>query len=157
MQSEAPAQLTNVPPRPTCQAGALALFGGGPDCQDRWNAYNQAVQQRKIEELQLYVNHQKELASSQATAPLQQQIADLNKLVSDQQAQVKKMQEQMQADATAALQAKAAAHTQGLEYGAGIGVGATLVLFAVIFGIKKMMSNFTVTKKPQAQGAAAGK
>ena len=67
------------------------------------------------------------------------------------------MQEQMQADATAGLQAKAAAHTQGLEYGAGIGVGATIVLFAVILGLKKMMSNSTVTKKPQAQGAAAAK
>ena len=156
-QSQPPVQVTNIPPKPTCMPQALTIFGGGPACQDRWNAYNQAVQQRKVEELQLYVNRQKELASSQATAPLQQQIADLNKLVTDQQAQVKKMQEQIQADATAALQAKAAANTEGLEFGAGIGVGATLVLFAVIFGIKRAMSNFTVTKKPQAQSAAAGK
>jgi hypothetical protein len=132
---------------------ALTIFGGGPECQDRWNAYNQAVEQRKTEELQLYVNRQKDMAA----APLQQQIADLNKFVSDQQAQVKKVQEQMQSEATAALQAKAAAHTQGLEYGAGIGVAGTLVVFAVIFGIKRAMSNFTVTKKPQAQSAAAGK
>jgi hypothetical protein len=160
-QSQAPAQLTNVPPKPTCSPAALTIFGGGPDCQDRWNAYNQAVQQRTREELQLYVNRQKDLAS----APLQQQIADLNKLVADQQGQLKKMSEQMQADAleaksaeaAAVVQAKAAARTQGLEYGAGIGVGASLVLFAIIFGIKRAMSNFTVTKKPQAQGAAVGK
>jgi flagellar biosynthesis chaperone FliJ len=42
------------------------------------------------------VNRQKELASQQATAPLQQQIADLNKLISDQQAQIAKLQQQMQ-------------------------------------------------------------
>jgi hypothetical protein len=152
-QSQAPVQLTNIPPKPTCMPQALTIFGGGPECQDRWNAYNQAVEQRKTEELQLYVNRQKEMAA----APLQQQIADLNKLVTDQQAQVKRMQEQMQGEATAAQQAKASAHTEGLEYGAGIGMSATLVLFAVVFGIKRAMSNFTVTKKPQAQGAAAGK
>jgi hypothetical protein len=129
---------------------ALTIFGGGPECQDRWNAYNQAVQQREREELQLYVNRQKELATSQATAPLQQQIADLT-------TQIKKMQEQMQADNTAAMQARTAAHTQGLEYGAGMGVGGTLLLFAVIFGLKKIVSSFTITKKPQAQGAAAGR
>ena len=60
-------------------------------CADLCNAYNQALQQRQREELQLYVNRQKELASSQATAPLQQQIADLNKLVTDQQEQIKKL------------------------------------------------------------------
>ena len=151
-QSQATVQLTNIPPKPTCMPQALTIFGGGPECQDRWNAYNQAVQQRKVEELQLYVNRQKDMAA----APLQQQIADLNKIVTDQQGQVKKLQEQMQVDATAALEAKAAAHTQGLQYGAGIGMGATLVLFAVILGIKRTMSNFTVTKKPHAQATAAG-
>src|SRR5215510_13960591 len=83
----------------------------------------------------------KELATSQAVAPLQQQITDLT-------AQIKKMQEQMKADANAALQGQATAHTQGLEYGAGIGVSSTLVLFALIFGIRRLTSNFTVTKKP---------
>jgi hypothetical protein len=135
---------------------ALTIFGGGPECQDRWNAYNQAVQQRANEELQLYVNRQKDLASAQAVAPLQQQIVDLNKLVSDQQTQVKKMQEQMQADATAALQAKTAAHAQGMEYGAGIGVGASLVVYALFFGVKRVMGNFTVIKRPQSQAATFG-
>src|SRR6266581_9721241 len=87
-QTAAPVQLTNVPPKPTCNAAALPLFGGGPVCQEQWNSYNQAVQQRAREEIQLYVNRHKDLASQQATAPLQQQIADLNKLVSDQQAQI---------------------------------------------------------------------
>jgi hypothetical protein len=165
-QSAAPIQLTTVPPKPTCNPEALAIFGGGPDCQDRVNAYNQAVQQRTREELQLYVNRQKELASKQATAPLQQQVADLNKLASDQQAQIKKLSDQIQADAAAALQAKTddtnatlqaknTAHTTGLEQGAGIGVGATLVLLGLIFSIKRFTGNFTVTKKPQAKAASA--
>src|ERR1700730_11130389 len=55
MQS-APVQLTQMPTRPTCNPSAFS----GADCQDRWHLYNQAAHQ--------------------ATAPLQQQIEDLNKL-----------------------------------------------------------------------------
>jgi len=66
---------TQVPPKPTCHL----FFSTGP-CADMWRNYNQALAQRQREELQLYVNRQKALASSNATAPLQQQIADLNKL-----------------------------------------------------------------------------
>jgi hypothetical protein len=150
-QSQAPAQLTNIPPTPSCNPAAI--FGDSRDCQDRWNIYNQAVQQRRQEELQLYVSRQKELAS----APLQQQISDLNKLVGDQQSQITKLHEQIQSDVRAAMQAKASAHTEGLENGTGIGVGGALLLFAVFFGIKRVMNNFTVTKKPQAQAAIAGK
>lgn len=163
MQVQAPVQLTQVPPKPSCNPNSIFT---GTDCQDRINLYNQAVQQRTREELQLYVSRQKELASSQATAPLQQQIADLNKLVSDQQGQIKKLGDQIQSDATAALQqtqtastaalqAKTAAHTQGLEQGAKIGVGAALVLFGLIYAVKKLMGNFTVTKKPQTRAASA--
>jgi hypothetical protein len=153
MQSAAPEQLKQVTPRPT------------------WRNYNQTVLQRtreelQREELQLYVDRQKELASTQATAPLQQLIADLNKLATDQQAQIKKLSDQIQADSTAALQAKSdyatallhaktAAHTEGLQQGAGIGVGATLLLFGLIFGIRRLTRKFTVTKKPQARAASA--
>ncbi len=165
MQVQAPVQLTQVPPKPTCNPNNIF---NGSDCQDRINLYNQAVQQRTREELQLYVSRQKELASSQATAPLQQQITDLNKLVSDQQGQIKKLGDQIQADATAALQqtqaastaalqAQTAAHTNGLQQGAGIGVAVSLLLYAVVYGIKKLTSSFAVTKKPQAQAAATGK
>jgi len=158
-QSAAPAQLTQVPPKPTCNP--LNIFTG-TDCQDRINLYNQALQQRQREELQLYVNRQKDLAS----APLQQQIADLNKLVTDQQQQIKKLGDQMQAEATAdqqqtqansaaALKAKADAHREGLQYGGGIGAGATLVLFGLVFGIGKLMQNFSGSKKPQSRAASA--
>src|SRR6266852_6798849 len=129
MQSDTPVQLTQVPPKPTC----TQIFNTG-SCADLWRDYNQAVQQRTREELQLYVRRQKELASSQATAPLQQQIADLNKLVTDQQGQIKKLGDQMQAEATAdqqqtqatsaaALKAKSDARREGMEYGGGIGAG----------------------------------
>jgi hypothetical protein len=111
-----------------------------------------------MERLQLYVNRQKELASSQATAPLQQQIADLNKLVTDQQAQIKKLQDQMQSDSATAQQqiqiASATARTAGLEQGAGIGMGSALLLFGLVFGIRKLTRSFTVTKKPQARAAS---
>jgi len=151
MQSESPVQLTQVPPKPTCIPNALF---SSATCNDLWNAYK-ASQQRAREELQLYVNRQKDLASSQATAPLQQQIAELNKLMADQQGQIKKLHDQIQADAVAALQAKSAAHSQGLQQGAGIGVGASLVLFGVVYGIKKLLGGFTVTKKAQARAASA--
>ena len=154
-QSAVPVQLIQVPPKPTCNP--LNIFSGR-DCQGIINTYNQALQQRQREELQLYVNRQKDLAS----APLQQQIADLNKLVTDQQEQIKKLGEQMQAEATAdqqqaqansaaALQAQTAAHREGMEYGGGIGAGAVLLLFGLVFGVK----NFSVTKKPQTRAASA--
>jgi len=154
-QSAAPVQLTQVPPKPKCNAAALPLFGGGPVCQDQWDAYNQAVQQRTREELQLYVNRQKDLAASQATAPLQQQVADLNKLVSDQQLQIKKLGDQIQADAAAALQTRAddanatlQAKRTGLAQGAGYGAGGMLVVLVLIYGIRRFTSNFTVVKRP---------
>ncbi len=162
-QSASPRQLTQVPPKPTCNPNNIF---DGATCRDSINVYNQALQQRQREELQLYVNRQKELASSQATAPLQQQIADLNKLVADQQGQIKKLGDQMQAEATAdqqqtqatsaaALKAKSDAHREGMVYGGGIGAGAMLVLFVLVFGIRKLAQNFSVTKKPQSRAASA--
>lgn len=141
-ESATPTQLTQVPPKPTC----VLLFRTGT-CADLWRNYNQALQQRTREELQLYVNRQKDLASSQATAPLQQQIDDLNRLASDQQGQIKKLSDQVQADSDAALQAKAddanavvQARISGLKEGAGIGVLSTLGLFGLIFGIRRLRS-----------------
>jgi hypothetical protein len=155
-QQTAPVQLTQVPPKPTC---VVILQNGS--CADLWRAYNQAAQQRTREEIQLYVNRQKELASSQATAPLQQQIAGLNKLVSDQQEKIKSLQEELQSDATAALQAKtdagqakAEAHTQGMQKGAGLGAGGMLLFVGIVFGIRKMTQGFIVTKKVQAKAAS---
>lgn len=158
--SQEPTQLTPVPAKPTCTP---VLPNGA--CANLWRNYNQALAQRQREELQLYVNRQKELASSAATAPLQQQIADLNKLVADQQTQIKKLQDQMQADAAAALQAaaqakdadaaaalrdKTSAHNEGLRTGFLMGAGTILFLCAVIFVVRRVARNFTITKKSQA-------
>jgi hypothetical protein len=79
------------------------------------------------------------------------------KLVGDQQGQIKKlqdkMQEQIQADSASAQQAKSAAHSQGLEQGAGFGVAVSLLLFVIILGIKKLTGR--VGTKPQARAASA--
>jgi hypothetical protein len=56
---------------------------------------------------------------------------------------------------TALQQQIPAAHTEGLLQGAGIGVGASLILFAILSGISRLMSDFTVTKKPQTKAASA--
>ena len=129
-QSTAPAQRTEVPPTPTCNPRNIFT---GTDCQDRINLYNQAVEQRRSEEVQLYADRQK----AQATAPLQLQIAD-------QQAQIKKLQEQMPA-----------ARDESFQNGALIGAGAMLVLFAMAFGIWKLTQSFSVTKKAQSSAASA--
>ena len=137
-------QLTDVPPKPTC----TLLFTTG-SCADLWRNYNQAVARRQQEEIQLYVNRQKELASQAATAPLQQQIAGLTKLSTDQQAQIGKLHEQMQSDASAALEARQNAHQQGLWEGVGIGVAGVLILIAAILGVRRISGSFTITKKSQ--------
>src|SRR6267378_4565715 len=137
-------QLTVVPPKPTC----TLIFQTG-SCADLWRNYNQAVARRQQEEIQLYVNRQKELASQAATAPLQQQIADITKLSADQQAQITKLQQQMQSDATAALEARQNAHQQGLWEGVAIGGAGVLILIAVVLGVRRVSRSFTITKKSQ--------
>ncbi len=137
-------QLTVVPPKPTC----TLIFNTGA-CADLWRNYNEAVARRQQEEIQLYVNRQKELASQAATAPLQQQIADLTKLNGDQQAQISKLQKQMQSDASAALEARQNAHQQGLWEGVAIGGAGVLILIAVVLGVRRISRSFTITKKSQ--------
>jgi hypothetical protein len=124
----------------------MLLFTTGP-CADLWKIYNLALQQRQQEELQLYVNRQKEIASNEAAAPLQQQIAELKKLADDEQQQITKLNGQIQAEAAADIQDKSDAHQDGMKYGTAIGVGGTLVLFALIFGIRRLTQNYSVTKK----------
>jgi hypothetical protein len=153
--SLAQVQLLPVPTRPSC----TQLFKTGP-CADSWRDYHLAVSQWN----ELYIERQQELAASQASAPLQQQIAalnklttDLKKLADDEHQQNTLMQQQMQADAATSLQASSAAHIQGLQQGAGIGVGASLVLFGLVYGIRRLMRGFTVTRKSQAGGMETGK
>jgi hypothetical protein len=101
------------------------------------------------------MNHQKKLAS----APHQQQIADLNRLLWDQQAKLKVLQEQIQADSIAALQqnqatiqARSAAHTAGLEQGVGIGVGASLLVFGIALAVRRFTRG---SAQPERRAASA--
>jgi hypothetical protein len=139
-----PPQLTVVPPKPSC----TLIFRTG-SCADLWRNYNEAVARRQQEEIQLYVNRQKELASQTATAPLQQQIGDLTRLTTDQQAQISKLHEQMQSDASAGIEARQNAHQQGLWEGVAIGGVGVLILIAVVLGVRRMSRSFTITKKSQ--------
>lgn len=134
-----PSSQIQVPPKPTC----VALLPNGA-CANLWRQYNTAL-------LQQYVARQREATS----APLQQQIADLTNLTNDQQSQIKSLHEQMDANAVAAAQGKSEAHTEGMQQGAGYGVAGTLVLVGITFGIKRMASGYTVTKKEQARAASA--
>lgn len=119
-----------------------------------WRNYNQALQQHNLQVAQQYVNKQKDLAASQATAPLQQQIAGLNQLITEQQGQITKLNAQIQADATALVQATSVAHTHGLEQGAGIGVVASLLLYGIFILVKRLTGTAPVNK-PQARAASA--
>ena len=134
-------QLPPAPLRPTCHQ----IFNTGP-CADSWRNYNQAVEQWN----RLYVNRQKDLASLQATTPLQQQIIGLKSVIADQQAQITQYQQQMKIE-------NYASQATGIQRGAILGVVATLLLLGAVSGIKKLTSRFTVTKKPRAQAAAIGK
>src|SRR5712692_7638233 len=106
MQAEPQTQLTPLPPEPHC----VVWYSSSP-CDVLKQQYQQALAQRQQEELQLYVARQK----AGATAPLQQQIAD-------QQVQIKKLQGQVQTQAMAAFQSKAAAHDEGFWHGAIAGI-----------------------------------
>jgi hypothetical protein len=141
-QSANPPQLTPLPPKPTC---VVILRNGA--CADLWRNYNQAVAQRLGQQIKAYADRQAQLEA----APLQQQVTDLTKLTTDEQVQIKALQEQIQADSAAALQARSDAHREGLEYEGGIGVGATLLIVGLVFGLR----NFSVTKKPQSRAASA--
>ena len=132
-------QQIQVPPKPTC----VVILPNG-SCADLWRQYNIAI-------LQQYVARQKEAAS----APLQQQITELAKLSNDQQAQIKSLHEQMDANAAAAAQAKIDAHAQGVQQGAGYGAAGTLLLVGIVFAIKRATSGYTVTKKEPARAASA--
>ena len=129
-------QLTQVPPKPSCNPDALFHTKA---CEDLWEAYNTALGQRQKEELQLYISKQKETATAQATAPLLQKI-------SEQQEQIKRLQAELP-------MTRAAAHQDGMVEGGAYSGGGILILFGIIFLVRKLTSGFTVTKK--SRGASA--
>jgi hypothetical protein len=135
-QDTAQPQLTQVPPKPSCNPSVLFHTTA---CEDLWNAYNAALQERQREELQLYINKQKEAATSQATAPLLQQIAN-------QEGQIKRLQADLPIQ-------RAMARTDGMVEGGVYSGGGILLLVALIYGIRKLTGSYSVTKKSQAASA----
>jgi hypothetical protein len=129
-------QLTQVPPKPSCNPNVLFHTTA---CEDLWNAYNAALQQRQREELQLYINKQKEAATSQATAPLLQRIAN-------QDDQIRRLQNDAPIE-------KAMAYHNGMGEGGVYGAGGMLLLFGLIFGIRKLAGGYSVTKKSHVASA----
>jgi hypothetical protein len=53
----------------------------------------------------------------------------------------------MQADASAAVEARQNAHQQGLWE--GVAIGGVGVLIAVVLGIRRFSQDFTITKKSE--------
>jgi hypothetical protein len=120
MQAQTDTRVTFLPAKPSC----IPFYNGSP-CDVAIKNYNQAVQQRNREQIQLYV-HQHALVTDEATAPVQQ-----------------------------ILLADAKASAEGVHQGAMFGFGAALVLFAVSYGIKKLFKTVNIRKKPQARAASA--
>src|ERR1700730_11130390 len=98
--------------------------------------------------------------SSTATADRRSQQA------TDLRAQIKEQSDEIQADSIVELQAKfdsanavrqarTAAHTEGLQQGAGIGVGATLLLFGLVFGIRRLIRTSPGLGNSKARAASA--
>lgn len=72
-----------------------------------------------------------------------------------QQGQVQNLRLQLQAQNAAAPIAEVNAEAEGVQLGAMLGFGAALVLFAILFGIHKLLKSFGNTQKPQARAASA--
>jgi hypothetical protein len=72
-----------------------------------------------------------------------------------QQERIQNLQQQLQAQNSAAPLAEVKAQAEGVQQGAMLGFGAALVLFAIFFGVKKLLKSFSIKKKPQARAASA--
>jgi hypothetical protein len=124
-----------MPPKPTCNP---SLFSGA-NCQDQWSIYNQAAHSGGV--------------ATEGTPSIRFQVGS-GFLAYHADALVA-LQTKFDS-ATAVREAEAAAHTEGFQQGAGVGVGATLLLFGLIFGIRRLTRNVTatVTQKFQARAVS---
>lgn len=106
--------------KPNC----LVWYAGDP-CDQQMQQYRQAAEAGKQQEWQ-----------SSVTAPLQKQIADQQKLISDQQHQIKILQLKMESQTLEASQSQA--RNEALLNGIGAGVGAALALIVAVAGFRKL-------------------
>jgi hypothetical protein len=126
-----------IPARPDC----LVWYAGDP-CDERIQAYRQAVEQRRQQEWQ-----------SSMTGPLQKQIADQQKQITEQQNQIKVLQLKMESQSVEASQNEA--RNEALLNGIGAGVGAALALLVAVAGFRRLARGSKVAGTEQGRAASA--
>jgi uncharacterized protein YlxW (UPF0749 family) len=113
-----------LPPIPLSRPDCLVWFPGDA-CDQQLQQYRQAVDQRQQQEWQTAV-----------TARYDQQIADQQKRITDQQAQIKTLQTKLDSQTTEALRSEA--RTQAFFDGLGGMIGIALAFLVVVASFRKL-------------------
>jgi uncharacterized protein YlxW (UPF0749 family) len=113
-----------LPPIPLSRPNCLIWFTGDA-CDQQLQQYRQAVDQRQQQEWQTAV-----------TARYDQQIADQQKRITDQQAQIKTLQTKLDSQTTEALRSEA--RTQAFFDGLGGMIGIALAFLVVVASFRKL-------------------
>jgi uncharacterized protein YlxW (UPF0749 family) len=113
-----------LPPIPLSRPNCLIWFPGDA-CDQQLQQYRQAVDQRQQQEWQTAV-----------TARYDQQIADQQKRITDQQAQIKTLQTKLDSQTTEALRSEA--RTQAFFDGLGGMIGIALAFLVVVASFRKL-------------------
>jgi uncharacterized protein YlxW (UPF0749 family) len=113
-----------LPPIPLSRPNCLIWFPGDA-CDHQLQQYRQAVDQRQQQEWQTAV-----------TARYDQQIADQQKRITDQQAQIKTLQTKLDSQTTEALRSEA--RTQAFFDGLGGMIGIALAFLVVVASFRKL-------------------
>ncbi len=113
-----------LPPIPLSRPDCLIWFPGDA-CDQQLQQYRQATDQRQQQEWQTTV-----------TARYDQQIADQQKRITDQQAQIKALQTKLDSQTTEALRSEA--RTQAFFDGLGGMIGIALAFLVVVASFRKL-------------------
>jgi hypothetical protein len=156
-------QVLPVPPMPQ-EPHCVSIINGGT-CDQLRAQYQQSLSYRQsvVTHNALVIGRQQAAqeaaaaaqqaaaANNQQVQSLQQQIADLqhqrDQQVQALQKQLSDSQQEQQTQIVEAAKQKSAAHDEGFLHGASYGVGGTLLLFAVVYGIRRLLRRFTVTRR----------
>jgi uncharacterized protein YlxW (UPF0749 family) len=113
-----------LPPVPLSRPNCLIWFPGDT-CDQQLQQYRQATDQRQQQEWQTAV-----------TSRYDQQIADQQKRITDQQAQIKTLQTKLDSQTTEALRSEA--RTQAFFDGLGGMIGIALAFLVVVASFRKL-------------------
>jgi uncharacterized protein YlxW (UPF0749 family) len=113
-----------LPPIPLSRPDCLVWFPGDA-CDQQLQQYRQATDQRQQREWQTAV-----------TSRYDQQIADQQKRITDQQAQIKTLQTKLDSQTTEALRSEA--RTQAFFDGLGGMIGIALAFLVVVASFRKL-------------------